>query len=118
MSKEKNIENIGEVQERAAEQTAQEVQSFTVDMVYGGYTFVGHAAGQFETQRGEMRPYFNMYVLSPVSSFVSEDYEAWGMKADKKKCIGPEVWEGLSPGDKVKLFFDDKQRVVMAALDS
>lgn len=113
MSKENNVE----VQERTAEQTAQAAPSIVIDMAYGGYTFVGHAEGQFETKQGEKRPYFNMYVLSPVSSFVSEDYEACGMKAEKKKCIGPEVWDGLAPGDKVRLFFDDKQRVVMAALD-
>lgn len=113
MSKENNVE----VQERTAEQTAQAAPNIIIDMAYGGYTFVGHAAGLFESRRGEMLPYFNMYVLTPVSSYVSEDYEAWGLKAEKKKCIGPEVWDGLAPGDKVKLFFDDKQRVVMAALD-
>ena len=113
MSKENNVE----VQERTAEQTAQAAQNIIIDMAYGGYTFVGHAEGQFETKQGEMRPYFHMYVLSPVSSFISENYEAEGLKADKKKCIGPDVWAGFNPGDKVKLFFDDKQRVVMAALD-
>lgn len=40
-----------------------------------------------------------------------------GMKAEKKKCLSPEIWNGLEPGDRVKLFFDDKKRVVMAALD-
>ena len=114
MSKENNVE----VQERTAEQTAQAAPNIVIDMAYSGYTFVGHAEGQFETQQGEMRPYFHMYVLSPVSSFISENYEAEGLKADKKKCISPEVWEGFNPGDKVRLFFDDKQRVVMAALDS
>ena len=58
-----------------------------------------------------------MFVLSPISAYSSEDYEASGYKAEKKKCISPEVWQGLNPGDQVRLFFDDKSRVVSAALD-
>lgn len=90
---------------------------FSVDNSYQGYVFLGWAAGLFETRSGEKQPYFNMYVLSPVSTYVSEDYEAWGYKADKKRCVSAEVWSGLEPGDRVKLFFDDKQRVQMVALD-
>ena len=62
-------------------------------------------------------PYYNMFVLSPVSSFQSEDYKAYGLKAEKKKCLSEKVWEGLEPGDKVRLFFDDKGRIIEAALD-
>ncbi len=69
------------------------------------------------TEKGDKRPYYNMYVLSPVSDFESEDYQASGFKAEKKKCESPEVWKDLEPGNRVKLFFDDKKRVVMAALD-
>lgn len=83
---------------------------------YTGYTFLGWAKGQFDADNGEKQPYFNMYVVSPVSSWTSEDYEANGWKAEKKKCVG-EVWADLNPGDPVKLFFDDKKRVVMAVLD-
>ena len=88
---------------------------------YQGYVFLGWAAGLFEakTQTGtEKRPYYNMYVFSPVSDFRSDEYEASGFKAEKKKCISPDVWKGLEPGDKVKLFFDDKQKVIQAALDA
>lgn len=92
-------------------------KEFTVSTEYEGYVFLGWASGMFETEQGEKRPYFNMYVLSPVSSYVSEDYQASGMKAEKKKCISAEVWQGLEPGNRVKLFFDDKKRVVMSALD-
>ena len=38
-------------------------------------------------------------------------------RAEKKSCLTPEVWKDLAPGDRVKLFFDDKGRVQMAALD-
>lgn len=88
-----------------------------IDSGYEGYVFLGWAEGQFETQQGEKRPYCNMYVISPVSSWSSEDYKAAGFKADKKKCVSADVWKGLNPGDRVKLFFDDRNRVVMAALD-
>lgn len=88
-----------------------------IDSGYEGYVFFGWAAGQFQTDKGEMRPYYNMYVLSPVSSYQSEDYQAFGFKAEKKKCLDENVWKDLKPGDRVKLFFDDKKRVVMCALD-
>ena len=58
-----------------------------------------------------------MYVLSPVSTYQSEDYEASGFKAEKKKCLSADVWKDFTPGDRVRLFFDDKKRVVMYALD-
>ena len=31
-------------------------------------------------------PYANMLVLSPVSSYESEDYQAMGMKAEKRNA--------------------------------
>ena len=92
-------------------------EEFTVNTGYPGYVFVGWAEGQFKTEDGRMMPYANMFVLTPVSTYESEDYKAFGMKADKKKCLSPEVWKGLEIGNRVKLFVDDKQRVVMAALD-
>ena len=96
-------------------------EDFIISGEYQGYVYVGHAAGRFDAENEaggtEKKDYFNMYVLSPVSSFTSDDYAASGFKAEKKKCISADVWHGLKPGDRVKLFFDDKKRVVMAALD-
>lgn len=92
-------------------------KEFMVDMSYQGYVFVGWAKGQFETQRGEKRPFYNLFVLSPASDFRSEDYQASGLKAEKKKCLSDRVWEGFEPGDRVRLFFDDKGRVIEAALE-
>ena len=92
-------------------------EEFIVDTSYQGYVFLGSAQGMFEAQFGQKRPYYNMYVLSPVSSYQSEDYKASGFKAEKKKCIDSGVWEGFHPGDKVKLFFDDKSRIIAAGLD-
>ena len=54
-----------------------------VDTEYAGYVFVGWAAGRLQTERGAMMPYANMFVLSPVCSYESEDYQAMGMKAEK-----------------------------------
>lgn len=90
---------------------------FVVDTEYQGYVFLGWAAGRFATDKGDKRSYYNMYVFSPVSTYKSDDYEAFGLKAEKKTCVTPDVWKGFKPGDKVKLFFDDKRRVIAAALD-
>ncbi len=93
------------------------MSEFIVDGNYEGYVYVGNAKGNFEDDNGEMRPYYNMYVISPVSKFTSEDYSASGWKAEKKKCVSDTIWQDLVPGMQVKLFFDDKKRVVMAAID-
>ena len=55
--------------------------------------------------------------IIPMSSWSSDDYQASGFKAEKKKCLSADVWKDLNPGDRIKLFFDDKKRVVMVALD-
>ena len=62
-------------------------EGFVVDGSYQGYVFLGWAAGQFETARKEKRPYYNMFVLSPVSDYSSEGYKVFGYKAEKKKCM-------------------------------
>ena len=92
-------------------------KEFTVDMEYPNYTFVGWAKGRFKRDDGEMQSYCNIYVISPVSTFESEDYKAFGLKAEKKACICPDRLDALNPGDKVQLFFDDKNRVAMVALE-
>ena len=93
-------------------------QEKKLDLAYQGYVFLGWASGMFQPDNSpEKRPYHNMYVFSPVSAFESEDYKASGFKAEKKKCVNPDVWRGLNPGDKVRLFFDDKGRVIESALD-
>ena len=88
-----------------------------IDLEYQGYVFLGWASGMFEANNGWRLPYHNMFVFSPVSTFESEDYKASGFKAEKKKCISPSVWAGMNPGDKVRLFFDDKGRVIESALE-
>lgn len=99
------------------------MSKFTVDTEYQGYVYVGNAKGNYDTGRSEvvngqtvpvMSPYYNMYVVSPCSSFVSDDYCGTGMKAEKKKCVSADVWQHLQIGEQVQLFFDDKKRVVMA----
>lgn len=96
---------------------SKEASEFMVDTNYQGYVFLGCAQGMFEPQKGRRVPYYNMFVFSPVSTYTSEDYQAFGFKAEKKKCLNADVWQGFNPGDRVKLFFDDKGRVQAAALD-
>ena len=100
------------------------MDDFIVSGNFQGYVYVGHAQGNFDTDRTELiggkpvpvkQPYFNMYVISPVSSYVSEDYSAVGFKAEKLKCVSADVWRDIQIGEQVQLFFDDKKRVQMAA---
>lgn len=93
------------------------MSGFKIDYEYQGYVFLGGAQGTFEARNGSRVPFYNMFVLSPASTFTSEDYRAFGFKAEKKKCLNGEIMNGFNPGDKVKLFFDDKGRVQAAALD-
>lgn len=89
------------------------MDDFIVSKETTGYVYVGHVQGQFEVEGGEKRPYFNIYVISPVSSYKSEDYDGYGFKAEKIKCISASVWANLAIGEQVNLFFDDKHRVQM-----
>ena len=96
-----------------------DTNDFIVSTDYAGYVYVGHASGYFTSQgKSESVPYANMYVLSPVSDFSSDNYAAYGFKAEKKKCQDATIWENLQIGDRVKLFFDDRGRVIMAAQDN
>ena len=92
-------------------------EEFLVQTSYPGYVFVGWAAGRFENKEKEKTPFANMFVLSPASTYESEDFKAFGLKAEKKKCLSSEVWKDLEIGSRVRLFFDDKQRVILAELD-
>lgn len=94
------------------------MDNIIIDREYRGYVYMGEAHGRFLNDKNEMQPYHNLYVISPVSSFKSDDYEATGFKAEKKSCTSADVLaQGLKPGDHIKLFFDDKKRVQMVALD-
>ena len=94
------------------------MNDFVIGGNYQGYTFVGCAQGNMlDEKTGQKNPYFQIFAVTPVSTFKSEDYSAFGFKAEKFRCVGPNICDGLEPGDRVKLFFDDKKRVIMAALD-
>jgi len=99
------------------------MSKFQVDSDFKGYVYVGNAMGNYDTGRSEVvngqsvpvkQKYANMYVLCPTSDYVSEDYQGFGMKAEKLKCVSSDVWANLQIGERVQLFFDDKKRVQMA----
>lgn len=83
----------------------------------GNVIFLGWAKGRFEAKDNDGNPYMkdyaNIYVFSPVSDFKSEDYEAFGLKAEKKSCVSPDVWKDVAPGEEVTLYFDLKGKVSM-----
>ena len=93
------------------------MSKISFDTEYDGYVFVGAAEGKFETENKEMRPYCNIFVVSPVSSWSSDNYQAFGFKAEKLSCVSPDVYSGVELGSRVKLFFDAKRKVNMMAID-
>ncbi len=100
------------------------MEDFIVSSSYEGYVYVGHAQGNSEQERENPKtkqketvkvPYCNVYILQPCSTYVSEDYQAWGMKAVQYKCLNRECLKSLIPGEQVNLFFDEKKRVQLVA---
>lgn len=84
------------------------------------WVVTGWAQGQMETDRTDdkgnpvMQPYYQLFVLSPVSSYKSDNYNANGLKAEKLRCVSNAVWKDLTPMEVVNLFFDEKKRVALA----
>lgn len=85
------------------------------------WVVTGWAQGQMETDRTDdkgnpvMQPYYQLFVLSPVSSYKSDNYNANGLKAEKLRCVSNAVWKDLTPLEVVNLYFDEKKRVSLAA---
>ena len=87
------------------------------------WVVTGWAEGQMETEREDdkgqkvivMQPYYQLFVISPVSSYKSDNYSANGMKAEKLRCVSNAVWKDLKPLEVVNLYFDEKKRVSLAA---
>ena len=77
------------------------------------WVVTGWAEGQMETEREDdkgqkvivMQPYYQLFVISPVSSY----------KAEKLRCVSNAVWKDLKPLEVVNLYFDEKKRVSLAA---
>ena len=91
-----------------------EAKEFIVSTEYPGYVFLGWATGKFETDRGQKMPYYNMYVLSQVSGYTSEDYQAEGMKAEKRNTCPPRsgtVWNPVTEWGVSKHRVNGSQRV-------
>lgn len=81
------------------------------------YIFTGWAKGRFDAVDKDGKPfkkeYCNAYLISPVSSYKSEDYEASGLKAEKFTCVSSEVWKDLVPGEVVSVYFAEKQVIAL-----
>ena len=86
------------------------------------YLVVGWAQGLMDTEEEDangkkvnvQRPYYQLFVLSPVSSYKSDTYTACGLKAQKLRCASDAVWKNINPMEVCYLFFDEKKRVAMA----
>lgn len=86
-------------------------------MEKGNVIFLGWAKGRFEAKDRDgnpfMKDYANIYVFSPVSDYVSDDYQAYGMKAEKLPAVSPDVWEGVSIGEEVTLYMSIDKKIAM-----
>jgi hypothetical protein len=90
------------------------------------YIYVGNAHGRFEDtdRRGnplanedgtpKFKDFANMFVVTPCSTYESDDFHASGYKAEKLGCVSPDVWKDLNPGELVNLYFTDKKKVALA----
>ena len=78
------------------------------------YFYVGSAEGRFESNKtGNMIGFSNMYVISPVSDYQSNDYASRGYKAEKFKCVSNAVYQDLDIGDEIEAYFDSQQRIAL-----
>ena len=73
--------------------------------------FVGFNYGRFENDDGKKQEYCNVFVLEEFGGDQNEDYHFGGQKAVKYGCVSPDVFAGVKPGTKVKVFFDSKKKV-------
>ena len=82
------------------------------------FTIVGWSWGTFQTPDGRQQPYANLYVTSPVNQNQSETFHAVGYKAEKLRCVSPDVWKKaeLVVGQDAILVFDRNGRVTYAKL--
>lgn len=86
------------------------------------WVVTGWAEGLMEVEREDdkgnkiiaMQPYYQLFVLIPVSTYKSDNYKATGVKAVKLKCVSNAVWKDLTPMEVVNLYFDEKKRVSLA----
>ncbi len=85
-------------------------KEIVIDTSFGGYTFVGAQYGKF-TPQGESheRDYCNMFVISQFGT--GGNNSTVGLKAEKLRCLSPDVWNGLTPGDKIIISFERFGRV-------
>lgn len=73
--------------------------------------FVGFNYGRFKEENGKLKDYCNVFVLEEFGGEQNEDYHFGGQKAVKHGCTSPDVFAGIKPGTKVKVYCDTKKRV-------
>ena len=61
--------------------------------------FVGYGYGRFKNDRGEMQDYCNVFMLEDFTGSENSDYHFGGQKAVKYRCLKPELFADLAPGE-------------------
>ena len=73
--------------------------------------FVGWQYGVFQTEDNKSQKYCNGFFVADFAGEENADYHFGGQKAVKKKCVKPEVWQGVKPNTRVFVMFDSYGRV-------
>ena len=58
-----------------------------------------------------MQEYCNVFMLEDFTGSESDDYHFGGQKAVKYRCLKPELFKDIAPGEVVRCFFDGKGRI-------
>lgn len=74
-------------------------------------TYVGYAYGTFTDDAGQQREYCNVYMLSPFTGEESDTRHYGGQQADKYRCLSPDVFAKVTPGSRVRCYFDSKGKL-------
>lgn len=74
-------------------------------------TYVGYAYGTFAGDDGQQHDYCNVFMLEDFSGDESDTRHYGGQQAIKYKCDSPEVFAKVTPGSKVRCYYDSRGKL-------
>lgn len=80
------------------------------------YQVTGFQHGTFAGADGHKVSYCNLFCIAPITGTETDDFHFEGHKAFTFKCASPDVLDGIKPKDHVQLYFNQRQRVVLATV--
>lgn len=77
------------------------------------YQVTGYQYGNFKANDGSNVKYCNLFCISPITGEETVDFHFAGHKAYVFKCASSDVLKDVNVQDKVKLFFNQYQKVCL-----